>query len=325
MATKTEEFLNREILNDHLLEDYKQGFYSETLPEFNKLERKISRILKEAYGQNLGIRRRNQIIREIQSEIQEFTDNIEDLTIAEMREFSDVLFEMDQNMYEDLLGDVELNRPDFDESVMEELQPTNNGNVMSIALLLQAMADVLERDATGIVKRMSIIDEEEDQLAQYYDSTFRKARNNLNVFAVTAVAITAGSLRNRFYRDNRSLIRGFQYVAVMDSRTTPLCQSLHTGIWYYDNPEASTLPGEYHPPLHPRCRSTTIPIFVGEEAIDMPTYQEWFQGQPESIQREVLGPARYQMYVDGDIPFDQFYTNIGRKLTLNELREIIQR
>lgn len=325
MATKTEEFLDREILNDHLLEDYKQGFYSETIPEFNKLERKISRILKEAYGQNLGIRRRNQIIREIQGEIQEFTDNIEDLTLNEMEEFSDVLFEMDRNIYEDLLGDIELNQPEFHASIMEELQPTNNGNVMSMALLLQAMADVLERDTSGIVKRMSLVDEDESQLAQYYDSTFRKARNNLNVFAVTAVAITAGSLRNRFFNANRDHIRGFQYVAVMDNRTTPLCQSLHTGVWYYDQPENSTLPGEYHPPLHPRCRSTTIPIFVGETAVDMPTYQEWFNNQPEGVQREVLGPARYQMYVDGDISFDQFYTNMGRKLTLNQLREIIQR
>ena len=325
MATKTEAFLDREILHDHLLEDYKQGFFNETLPEFNKLERRISRIIKEAYGQNLGIRRRNQVIREIQEEIRDFTETIEDLTLNEMEEFSDVLFEMDHNVYEDLLGDIELNQPEFHAAIMEELQPTNNGNVMSMALLLQAMADVLERDASGIVKRMGIVDEDEAQLAQYYDSTFRKARNNLNVFAVTAVALTAGSMRNRFYNTNRDHIRGFQYVAVMDSRTTPLCQSLHTGIWYYDNPELSTLPGEYHPPLHPRCRSTTIPIFVGEDAVEMPTYSEWFERQPENIKRDVLGPARYRLYADGDLSFDQFYANMGRKLTLNELREIIQR
>lgn len=53
---------------------------------------------------------------------------------------------------------------------------------------------------------------------------------------------------------------GYQYLATLDSRTSEICQSLDNQIFQ----SAESKVGVNYPPMHPRCRSTTIPYFDDE-------------------------------------------------------------
>lgn len=55
-------------------------------------------------------------------------------------------------------------------------------------------------------------------------------------------------------------IKRYQFDAVMDGRTSKVCQD-HNGKVYYLKDKVV---GENYPPLHPNCRSTTFPILASE-------------------------------------------------------------
>ena len=55
-----------------------------------------------------------------------------------------------------------------------------------------------------------------------------------------------------------------QFYARIDSRTSPQCRMLHGTIFKVGSAEA----GKYHPPAHPHCRSTLIPVTSFTEVDD---------------------------------------------------------
>ncbi len=52
----------------------------------------------------------------------------------------------------------------------------------------------------------------------------------------------------------------YQYLSVMDSAVTELCQSLHGLVWAADDPAVS----KFWPPNHFNCRSTMVPLTLDE-------------------------------------------------------------
>lgn len=57
-------------------------------------------------------------------------------------------------------------------------------------------------------------------------------------------------------------IPAIQFVAVIDSRTTNICESLDGQIFL----KGDALGAQLTPPLHYQCRSTTVPVFSDEFA-----------------------------------------------------------
>jgi hypothetical protein len=120
-----------------------------------------------------------------------------------------------------------------------------------------------------------------------------------------------------------------QFVATLDSRTTPLCRSLDGQ--HYPLAEAPT------PPLHWNCRSKLVPVIdwralgvtaptPGERAAEggpMPenaTYADWLNAQSAAVQDEILGPTRGKMWRAGEVTLQDLVTKEGRTLTLAELK-----
>jgi uncharacterized protein with gpF-like domain len=73
----------------------------------------------------------------------------------------------------------------------------------------------------------------------------------------------------------------YEWVAVLDNRTTDICRSRHGHIFTYANGP--------RPPAHYNCRSTIVGI-VGVEAFPIPnSFYAWVKQQPKSIQNDLLG------------------------------------
>ncbi|MFP4212140.1 MAG: minor capsid protein [Alkalispirochaeta sp.] len=165
--------------------------------------------------------------------------------------------------------------------------------------------------------------------AGYADGILEQSRREIASLVRTAVNHTVTTAREEMYDQNSDLIKGVQYVATLDSRTTLTCASLDGKVFpMHEGPR---------PPQHWGCRSTTIPVTkswreLGISLREAPdgtrasmngqvaastTFRTWLRKQPASVQRDVLGAKRYDLYREG-MEIDRFVRD-GRVLTLKEL------
>jgi SPP1 gp7 family putative phage head morphogenesis protein len=174
------------------------------------------------------------------------------------------------------------------------------------------------------------------------DGTREITRRGAQTLSQTAMSAISNASRQEFYKKNRA-IRREQYVATLDSRTTPVCQALDGDV--FPKGEGPI------PPLHLNCRSIRVPVIDGRKlgkrpavaatqkqlkglrgpartrAIDKlvgtvpsdTTYQRWLGGQTAGFQDEVLGPARGRLFRSGELDLKQFVDNSGDRLTLRQL------
>lgn len=143
----------------------------------------------------------------------------------------------------------------------------------------------------------------------------------------------SASARSKQLQDNDDILKGKQDIATLDGRTTPFCRSIDHRIVPLDGPS---------PPYHWRCRTTQIPVLKDEYAREIPgsvrpavgpdgaqqvssktTYGEWLARQPESFQKEVLGPTRYKLFSKGELSIDRFVDGeSGQQYTLDQLKDL---
>jgi len=167
--------------------------------------------------------------------------------------------------------------------------------------------------------------------AGYKDGVLAIHRRHASAVVKTATNHVTTVARDHLYQSNLDVVKEWQFVATLDTRTTEECASL-------DGKTFKVGSGP-QPPRHFNCRSTTTPVLkswkeLGIPAEELPpgtrasmngqvpatmTYQSWLKGQPASVQREVLGANRYKLFSQGGLQLDRFVDSTGRKYTLVEL------
>jgi hypothetical protein len=180
----------------------------------------------------------------------------------------------------------------------------------------------------------------------YSDGVIEIDRRNAEAVVRTAISHTAGVTRNRFMKANADLVKAVGWVSTLDGRTSEGCR-LRDGLHYTNDaahkPIGHTVPWLGGPgALHWNCRSTSVPItkswkelggvdigefnpstrasMDGEVPADM-TYGEWLKKQSATRQDEILGKAKGAMFRTGELPLDKFYSDKGKHLTLEQLKQ----
>jgi SPP1 gp7 family putative phage head morphogenesis protein len=140
------------------------------------------------------------------------------------------------------------------------------------------------------------------------------SRRGAEAMVRTAVSHTASSARARTYQQNPA-IKGEQWVSVLDHRTSAICRGRDGTIYAVGKGP--------RPPAHIGCRSTMVPVTSGNRAAlqSRPTYNDWLTKQPESVQDDILGPTRGQLFRDGGLTVDRFVDESGQEYTLDQLRK----
>ena len=178
------------------------------------------------------------------------------------------------------------------------------------------------------------------------DGVRQITRRGAQTLAQTATASVFNGVLQELYRQNKRIIRKEQYVATLDSRTTPVCRSLDGNV--YDIGSGPV------PPVHINCRSVRVPVVDGRKLGDRPadastedalaglrgparrraveklvgrvpaatTYQDWLGRQSVSFQNEVLGPTRGRLFRKGGLQLDRFVDASGKQYTLPELYDL---
>ena len=165
----------------------------------------------------------------------------------------------------------------------------------------------------------------------YKDGVLGRNDTTARTIIRTSVQHVANTARMATWEQNSDIFDGYAIVATLDGRTTITCRSL-------DGMKFEIGKGPI-PPLHPNCRSTTVPLIKakylnpdeaktrsskdGYVKQDL-TYYEWLKTQPTQFQNTALGPTRAKLFRDGGISADEFARlNLGRDfepLTLDEMR-----
>lgn len=139
--------------------------------------------------------------------------------------------------------------------------------------------------------------------------------------------------RETTMRANKDIIKGVEWVSVLDGRTTSICGSLDGKLFPIDSGP--------RPPIHWGCRSTTIPVVKKEFSINPTkdaskrpavgadgteqvkgntTYNSWIKKQPKAFQDDVLGETRGKLLRKGNLSMDKFVDNNYKELSLKELK-----
>jgi SPP1 gp7 family putative phage head morphogenesis protein len=132
--------------------------------------------------------------------------------------------------------------------------------------------------------------------------------------AEMVVRTSVNHVTNRVHMEtidrNKDIFPKYQWISILDSRTTPICQGRHASVY-------QTGKGPI-PPAHPSCRSTIIGLLKEDDGEDIPEYKDWLERQDPDMQERVLGPSRFKLFQQG-VKADKFIAKDGTKITLAEL------
>jgi SPP1 gp7 family putative phage head morphogenesis protein len=144
----------------------------------------------------------------------------------------------------------------------------------------------------------------------------RMDEKTAEAIARTAVNHYAATARETYYEENSHVIVKQRWTAILDGRTCPICAALDGQI---------SVPGGKdgpRPPAHTRCRCTLTPVVdrsLDPDPLPLVTWNDWLRTQPRSFVRDVLGPSRAKLYLDGGLKLDKFIDPSGRLYTLEQL------
>ena len=133
------------------------------------------------------------------------------------------------------------------------------------------------------------------------------------------------------FEENEDVIKGVQWIATLDERTTDICAGLDAEIFPINSGP--------RPPAHFRCRSTVVPVLkswkeMGIKLKEAPegtrtsmdgqvsrkiTYGDWLKNQPKDVQNEVLGVKKAELFRTGKVDIKRFTDDKHRPLTLKEI------
>lgn len=183
----------------------------------------------------------------------------------------------------------------------------------------------------GIVRRIA-----GTRQNRYMDGILQESRRNIQAIVRTSVNGVMSGVRNELYTANDDVIKGVQFVATLDARTTPICQALDGKVF-----EIGEGP---RPPMHFNCRSTIVPVLkswkelginlkeapsgtrasMNGQVSDTLTYNQWLKRQSADTQNDILGVNRADMFRTGKANVYDFVDANYKPLTLAQLSQNLE-
>jgi len=195
----------------------------------------------------------------------------------------------------------------------------------------------------GLAKGLS---PEELALSVRKGNVHRITRNQSRTLVTTAITSVYSQADQAIYKANENALTGWQYVAVLDASTTPVCSHRDGQVFDVDNVDML-------PPAHYFCRSTTTPVFKSWKDIKnldnlnqvrqrnlaklspqqiafydgktplKENYSEWLLRQSYETQLKHLGSdGKVNLFQRNKLPLSKFGDIAGNPLTLQSLRRL---
>jgi SPP1 gp7 family putative phage head morphogenesis protein len=176
---------------------------------------------------------------------------------------------------------------------------------------------------------------------RYKDGVLNGNYRSAEALVRTSIQSVANEARIETYRENDKLIKGIEWSATFDSRTSDICASLDGLQWdleYVPLGHGTPFPGMI---AHWNCRSTTVAIIKSWKELgakgkfkEIPestraamdgrvsskkNYEAWLKGKDKKTQEEVLGVGKRKLWKEGKLGFTDLVSGSGKPLTLEQL------
>ncbi len=166
--------------------------------------------------------------------------------------------------------------------------------------------------------------------AQYGNGILQTTRREAEALVRTAATDVTGAARMRTFRANKDVVKGWKWVATLDTRTCEVCGARDGKV--YDIEVGFAAP-------HMNCRCTPVPVTkswkeLGIDLADAPagtrasmdgqvaadqTWSRWIKRQSAARQDEALGPERARLLRAGKLDPGEF-ADKDRVIGLDELK-----
>jgi SPP1 gp7 family putative phage head morphogenesis protein len=201
---------------------------------------------------------------------------------------------------------------------------------LTIKQMVRQFTQGKQREVDSLIRAGFIEGKTSQQIARDVQSLLGiKAPRQAATLVRTATNHAGSVARKEFYRANSDVIGHEEWVSTLDGRTTFVCMSRDGERYEIDQ-------GPW-PPAHYGCRSLRVPVIKPEFSIfgngkgkraskDGPvsaqlTYSGFLKQQSKEFQEDVLGVERSKLFRSGKVTLDGFVDDMGRTLTLDELRQ----
>lgn len=303
-----------------------------------EVEEKIRKRLAKGLPTNATSKRLKELRRELGKIATAMTASIKKEVVIDIDALTKQEIDFQINMIKEELGvDIDFVVPNArDVAAVVKSQPFTG---LTMDQWFGGIKTSTQRKITQAVQRGIVEGETVSQIVQrirgtrangFTDGVMNATKVQAEAVARTAINYASNTAKDAVYQANSDIIKGVQWVATLDSRTSTICAGLDGKVF--------PLGKGVRPPAHVNCRSTITPVIKdyrklglrklpagkrasinGQVAGDV-TYGQWLKKQPASIQKEVLGATRAKLFRDGKLPIDRFTTKGLQPLTLDELR-----
>ena len=334
----SDDILDETVKHSVYLERYKRGVVRDIIKLLNETEADVSTSVLRSELQNMSPRQLQKLYRVIRRKIDDGYTRIFRVLQKEIDELAVYEGQWQMDLFDNTVP-IKLN---FESASEEQLIAAVMARPFSGKVLKEWWRDVPEATFTQVkqVIRQGYVDgETTDQIIRAIRGTrttkgvMDKSRRSVEAVVRTSLAHTANTARKVVYERNKRVIKGYEWVATLDSRTSAICRARDGKIYEKDKGPM--------PPAHANCRSTTIPVIKSlkelgidvDEGITRETrasmngqvsaelnYDQWLRKQPVAFQNEVLGRKKGQLFRAG-ITMERFIDRQGNELTLDQLKQ----
>lgn len=197
------------------------------------------------------------------------------------------------------------------------------------------------RRVNNIVQTGFITGQTTQEMVRSLDTVFDKTiRRNNEAVVRTAVNHMSTVAREQTLLENDDIVIGYRWISTLDSRTSSECRSLDQEVFKFKDDGFKP-----KPPIHPNCRSTTVPELDGRFTVDdspshrpskgsdgselvgsKSSYYGWLKRQPAAFQDQTIGKSRGKLLRNGGMTSDEFaklsVDDKFRPLDLKEMRKL---
>jgi SPP1 gp7 family putative phage head morphogenesis protein len=331
MASAEEIFQDKQLAHGIYINRYSGGLSNRFLKELNDgIDDALGILIKKDPKQKRAL---STTIKQIQGSIKKTYKKTKSAFITEMRQF--IGFETDYQIRngEGIAG-VELKdiSPEQITAIIKETPIGSYTNMSSWFNL--ANQQTYQRIASHIVNEWDA-GKTVNQIAQeikgtkalnYTDGVAQVSRNNAKTFVKTSVKEMETSAQTALWEENPSIVKAYEWVSVLDGRTSQICISRDGKVYPVDS--------GIKPPAHPNCRSSITPVFnnkakqsesarysISGKQPKGTTYREFLQRQPAHFQKDVLGKTKYEAFKKDPNVIDKFVSPSGQIYTIEQLKE----
>ena len=327
------ELESREILEQVYFERYKNGVQNRVLSVINGACNRVKEELRKTDGVYTKARYREveKALRQVAREVKESMDaelDVESVIDYEIGKQSELLRE-----YGNL---VDLTLPTAEQIVSAiEFKPIVNMTYQSYLNGIEAnfynvwdtqvRTGYLTGETTqAIIRKVMGRVAGNAQLAEV--GKIQALRNSVTANTRTALQAFANETRMEVFSRNDDLFNGYRWVATLDRRTCIVCGA-YDGKMYKNMKKIPDIP------LHVNCRCLVIPVMKNDVGftdtraseggqVDVKiTFEDWLKAQPKSIQKDVLGSTRYDLFEQGKADLKTFISD-NKVMTLDELKKV---